>query len=84
VYSFTSIGVAVVAMASLSFLGIGVPPDVPEWGRLIASATSQLQVPGKAYLWIFPAAAIALTTLAFAFVADGLRDALDPKLRGGN
>jgi peptide/nickel transport system permease protein len=84
VYSFTSIGVAVVAMASLSYLGIGVPADVPEWGRLIANASQFLQVPGKAHLWIAPAGAIALTTLGFAFVADGLRDALDPKLRGGN
>jgi peptide/nickel transport system permease protein len=84
VYSFTSIGVAVVAMASLSYLGIGVPPDVPEWGRLVANASQFLQVPGKSHLWIAPAGAIALTTLGFAFVADGLRDALDPKLRGGN
>jgi peptide/nickel transport system permease protein len=84
VYAFTSIGVAVVAMASLSYLGIGVPPDVPEWGRLIANASQFLQVPGKAHLWMAPAGAIALTTLGFAFVADGLRDALDPKLRGGN
>jgi len=84
VYSFTSIGVAVVAMASLSYLGIGVPPDVPEWGRLISNASKFLQVPGKEYLWVAPAAAIAITTLGFAFVADGLRDALDPKLRGGN
>ncbi len=84
VYSFTSIGVAVVAMASLSYLGIGVPADVPEWGRLIANASQFLQVPGKSHLWLAPTGAIALTTLGFAFVADGLRDALDPKLRGGN
>jgi peptide/nickel transport system permease protein len=84
VYAFTSIGVAVVAMASLSYLGIGVPPDIPEWGRLISQAVNFLQVEGKAFLWIAPAAAIAITTLGFAFVADGLRDALDPKLRGGN
>lgn len=84
VYAFTSIGVAVVAMASLSYLGIGVPPDVPEWGRLLAQASGFLRVEGKSFMWMFPAAAIAVTTLAFAFVADGLRDALDPKLRGGN
>ncbi len=84
VYSFTSIGVQVVAMASLSYLGIGIPPDVPEWGRLISNSADFLQVPGKSFLWIAPAGAIALTTLGFAFVADGLRDALDPKLRGGN
>jgi peptide/nickel transport system permease protein len=83
VYSFTSIGVVVVAMASLSYLGIGVPPDVPEWGRLVSQATPFLQVPGKTHLWLAPALAIAITTLGFAFVADGLRDSLDPKLRGG-
>ena len=82
VYSFTNIGVVVVSMASLSYLGIGVPPDVPEWGRLINQASGFLQVPGKAHLWLFPSAAIVLTTLGFAFVADGLRDALDPRLRG--
>jgi peptide/nickel transport system permease protein len=81
IYSFTSIGVAVVAMASLAYLGVGVPPDTPEWGRLINQGIEQVQVAGKDYLWMFPSAAIVVTTLAFAFVSDGLRDALDPKLR---
>jgi len=81
IYSFTSIGIAVVAMAALAYLGVGVPPDTPEWGRLINQGIEQVQVPGKDYLWIFPSAAISLTTLVFAFVSDGLRDALDPKLR---
>lgn len=81
IYSFTSIGVAVVAMASLAYLGVGVPPDTPEWGRLINQGIEQVNVAGKDFLWIFPSAAICLTTLTFAFVADGLRDALDPKLR---
>jgi peptide/nickel transport system permease protein len=81
IYSFTSIGVAVVAMASLAYLGVGVPPDTPEWGRLINQGIEQVAVDGKDYLWMFPSAAIVLTTLAFAFVADGLRDSLDPKLR---
>ncbi len=81
IYSFTGIGVAVVAMASLAYLGVGVPPDTPEWGRLINQGIEQVQVAGKDYLWMFPSAAICLTTLAFAFVSDGLRDALDPKLR---
>jgi len=82
VYAFTSIGVVVVAMASLSYLGIGAPVTEPEWGRLISQATPFLQVPGMTHLWRAPAGAIAVTTLAFAFVADGLRDALDPRLRG--
>jgi peptide/nickel transport system permease protein len=81
IYSFTSIGVAVVAMASLAYLGVGVPVDTPEWGRLINQGIEQVQVSGKDYLWMFPSAAITITTLAFAFVSDGLRDALDPKLR---
>ena len=81
IYSFTSIGIAIVAMASLAYLGVGVPPDMPEWGRLINQGIEQVQVPGKDYLWMFPSAAICITTLAFAFMADGLRDALDPKLR---
>jgi peptide/nickel transport system permease protein len=81
IYSFTSIGVAVVAMASLAYLGVGVPPDTPEWGRLINQGIEQVQVAGKDFLWMFPSAAICITTLAFAFVADGLRDSLDPKLR---
>ncbi|MEJ8280507.1 ABC transporter permease [Pseudonocardia spirodelae] len=84
VYSLTSIGVVVVAMASLSYLGVGVPPDVPEWGRLISTAAKYLSVDGVAHLWFFPSLAIMITTLGFAFVGDGLRDALDPKLRGGN
>jgi peptide/nickel transport system permease protein len=84
VYAFTSVGVVIVAMASLSFLGVGVPADVPEWGRMISQAYSFIRVSDKQHLWIFPALAIVFTTLAFAFVADGLRDALDPKLRGGN
>jgi peptide/nickel transport system permease protein len=81
IYSFSHIGVAIVAMASLSFLGIGVPPDIPEWGNMIADAVPALNTPGQEHMWIFPSLAIVITTLAFAFVADGLRDSLDPKLR---
>ena len=82
VYAFTSIGVVVVGLASLSYLGIGVPPNVPEWGRLISQSVPFLRVPGKTHLWLYPALAICFTTLGFALVADGLRDSLDPKLRG--
>jgi peptide/nickel transport system permease protein len=81
IYAFTGIGVAIVSMAGLSFLGVGVPTDTPEWGRYIADGFRYFQVPGKSYLWVYPSIAIMITTLAFAFVADGLRDSLDPKLR---
>ncbi|HEX2131570.1 MAG TPA: ABC transporter permease [Actinophytocola sp.] len=81
IYSFSHIGVAVVAMASLAFLGIGIPADKPEWGRMIADAVPSLNVEGQAHMWVFPSLAIVVTTLAFAFVADGLRDSIDPKLR---
>lgn len=81
IYAFTTIGVAVVAMASLAFLGVGVPPDTPEWGRLITQALPYLRQDGMTYMWLSPSLAIVVTTLGFAFVADGLRDSLDPKLR---
>ncbi|HET9138613.1 ABC transporter permease [Actinophytocola sp.] len=81
VYAFTSIGVAVVAMASLSFLGVGVGIETPEWGQMISQGFKNFGVPNTSYLWIFPSIAIIITTLAFAFVSDGLRDSLDPKLR---
>lgn len=81
IYAFTTIGVSVVAMASLAFLGVGVPADTPEWGRLINNALPYLRQDGMTYMWLSPSLAIVTTTLGFAFVADGLRDSLDPKLR---
>jgi peptide/nickel transport system permease protein len=81
VFSTFSVGIAVVAEASLSFLGAGVKPDVPEWGNMIA--VGQQFVGVHDYLWVFPSLAVVLTVLGFAFVGDGLRDALDPRLRGG-
>jgi peptide/nickel transport system permease protein len=81
IYAFTTIGVSVVAMASLAFLGVGVPADTPEWGRLINNALPYLRQDGMTYMWLTPSLAIVITTLGFAFVADGLRDSLDPKLR---
>jgi len=81
VYAFTSIGVAIVAMASLSFLGVGVGIETPEWGQMISQGFKNFGVPNTSYLWIFPSIAIIITTLAFAFVSDGMRDSLDPKLR---
>ncbi|MBW5483781.1 ABC transporter permease [Streptomyces bambusae] len=78
-YAAFSVGGAIVAEASLSFLGVGVSPEVPEWGNMLAGAKDFLGV--KDYLWVYPSIAIVLTVLGFVFVGDGLRDALDPKLR---
>jgi peptide/nickel transport system permease protein len=82
VYSTFSVGAAVVAQAALSFLGVGVPPDVPEWGNMIAEGQEFVGVHDG--LWVFPSLALVLTVLGFIFVGDGLRDALDPRLRGGD
>lgn len=83
ILAFSGIGTIIVAMATLAFLGIGIPAEEPEWGRLVSEALPFLRNTGLggSHLWIFPSLALVITTLGFAFVADGLRDALDPKLR---
>jgi peptide/nickel transport system permease protein len=79
VYATFNVGTAVVAEAALSFLGVGVKPAVPEWGNMIA--VGQGFVGFKDFLWLFPSLAVVLSVLGFIFAGDGLRDALDPKLK---
>ncbi|MEU5902218.1 MULTISPECIES: ABC transporter permease [Streptomyces] len=79
IYAAFNTGTAIVGVASLSFLGIGVAPGVPEWGNILAEGRQFIGV--SDHLWVFPSLAIILTVLGFVFVGDGLRDALDPKLR---
>jgi len=69
----------IIIEASLSFLGIGVPAEVPSWGKMIAEGRSYL----TSAWWIItvPGTALMLTTLALNFFGDGLRDVLDPRLR---
>ena len=68
---------AIIAESTLSFLGLGFPPDIPTWGRLLFDAKDHLDV---APHWaMFPGAAIFLTVLSINFIGDGLRDALDPR-----
>ena len=68
---------AIIAESTLSFLGLGFPPDIPTWGRLLFDAKDHLDV---APHWaLFPGAAIFLTVLSINFIGDGLRDALDPR-----
>jgi peptide/nickel transport system permease protein len=74
-----SLGVTIIVAASLSFLGFGVPIPHPEWGMLISAGRAySLSAP---YIMTFPGAAIMITVLAFNLLGDGLRDALDPKLK---
>ncbi len=71
------VSAAIIAESTLSFLGLGFPPDIPTWGRLLFDAKDHLDV---ATHWaLFPGGAIFLTVLCINFVGDGLRDALDPR-----
>ncbi|MCC7161238.1 MAG: ABC transporter permease [Anaerolineae bacterium] len=75
-----SLSTAVLAESSLSFLGLGVVPPNPSWGGMLADGRTTLEIaPWQA---IFAGAAIFVTVLAFNFLGDGLRDLLDPRMRG--
>jgi oligopeptide transport system permease protein len=71
---------AVVTEAGLSFLGLGVRPPTPSWGSMISEGTTYLL--GAPHILISPAVILALTTISLNFLADGLRDAMDPWMRG--
>lgn len=79
VYSTLGIGGAILSEAALSFLGIGVLPPEPSWGLLVSQNKSLL--PTEPHLIFIPGAAIFLTVLAFVLLGDGVRDALDPKMK---
>ncbi|MFI6763059.1 ABC transporter permease [Micromonospora sp. NPDC050417] len=80
VYTTMMIPGMIGAEAALSFLGVGVPPPTPAWGRSIGDAISWVQT--DPMFLVFPGMALFLTTLAFNLLGDGLRDALDPRTRG--
>ena len=74
------VGYAILATSSLSFLGLGAQPPSPEWGAIIAEGRSYIQT---AWWWsTFAGIALALTVLGFNLLGDGLRDWIDPRLRG--
>jgi ABC-type dipeptide/oligopeptide/nickel transport system permease subunit len=75
------LGVAIIIEASLGFLGVGIPPPMPTWGNMLADSLNAGLVPPW-WLVLFPGLAITLTVLAFNLLGDGLRDMLDPRLRG--
>jgi len=74
-----SLGISIIIAASLSFLGFGVPVPHPEWGALISAGRDFARV--APWLMFFPGLFIMITVLAFNLLGDGLRDALDPKLK---
>lgn len=72
---------AVLSEAALSFLGLGVQPPAPSWGKMIEEARDFTTLQLAPHVLIFPGIAIALTVLAFNFIGDGLREYLDPRQR---
>ena len=73
------IAFSILTLASLSFLGLGVQPPTPEWGSMLSGARGQLRY--YPHLGIFPGLAIIMAVMSLNLVGDGLRDALDPRLR---
>lgn len=73
-----TIGTAVISTSSLSFLGLGVEPHIPEWGNILKLGSAYLET--HSFTAIYPGLAIILLVLSFNFLGDGLRDALDPKI----
>jgi len=80
VYCSLAIGSTMLAEAGLSFLGLGVPPPTATWGVMVADGKEVLRL--APHVAIFPGMAILVSVLSFNLLGDGLRDALDPKLRG--
>jgi peptide/nickel transport system permease protein len=74
-----AVGNAIITESTLSFLGLGFPPDVPTWGRMLFDAQNYLT--SAPHMALFPGLAIFLTVLSINYIGDGLRDALDPKNR---
>ena len=74
------IATAVITESSLSFLGLGFPPDFPTWGRLLQDGMAYINVNPERVLW--PGLMLSCLVLAVNYIGDGLRDALDPRIRG--
>jgi peptide/nickel transport system permease protein len=75
-----NVAAVILSEASLSFLGLGVPPNVPTWGAMLADSRDQLMA-NKWWLAFYPGMAIVLTVLSFNILGDWLRDFLDPRLK---
>jgi peptide/nickel transport system permease protein len=77
----TNISYAIVVEASLSFLGVGAPPDEPSWGAMLTAGTQAMDT--APWLIFFPGVAISLAVFALNLLGDAIRDIADPRLRGG-
>jgi ABC-type dipeptide/oligopeptide/nickel transport system permease subunit len=77
VYATLIIPNNIIFEAALSYLGLGLPQDIPSWGRMLSDATRLLEV--APWMFFFPSVFLVLTTLSFNLLGDGLRDALDPR-----
>ena len=75
-----TLGFAIIIEASLSFLGVGVPPDIPTWGTMLTEGAGDIR--RAWWLAVFPGIAISIVVFAINFLGDALRDTLDPRLRG--
>ena len=80
VQATTSIAIAIISAAGLSYVGLGVSPPRPEWGTMLAEGREYMRQ--HAYMVIIPGLAIMISALSFNLLGDGLRDALDPRLKG--
>jgi len=79
VYATMNVGTAIIVEAALSFLGIGVQPPTPAWGKMLSESLDYIDI--APWMMVFPGVAILLTVLGFVLLGDGLRDAFDPKLK---
>ena len=79
VQSTLNVARMILTISGLSFVGLGISPPTPEWGSMLAAARPNMRY--YPYLVIFPGIAIAITVLALNLIGDGLRDALDPKMK---
>ena len=75
-----SLGGAILTEAGLSFIGVGIPPPTASWGNMLGEASVVWAPPW--WLVVFPGAAITVAVLSFNLLGDGIRDAMDPRLRG--
>jgi peptide/nickel transport system permease protein len=79
VFATMNVGTAIIVEAALSFLGIGVQPPTPAWGKMLSESLNFIDI--APWMMLFPGLAIVITVLGFVLLGDGLRDAFDPKMK---